>query len=73
MGQVGITLNGRTYRLHCGEGEEQRLNELADMVREKLDHLVEQFGQAGHDRLLLMAALLLADELLEARGKPSGD
>ena len=69
MGQVTITLNGRTYRLRCGEGEEQRLIELADMVRDKLTPLVREFGQAGDDRLLLMTALLMADELLDTRAR----
>ena len=69
MSQVTITLNGRTYRLACGAGDEPRLLELADMVREKLHGLVAQFGQAGDDRLLLMAALLIADELVDARAQ----
>ena len=67
MAQVTITLNGRTYRLQCGDGEEPRLIELADVVRGKLQVLVSEFGQAGDDRLLLMTALLIADELLETR------
>ncbi len=69
MGQIAITLNGRTYRLQCGAGEEERLTELADIVRDKLEALVQQHGQAGDDRLLLMASLLLADELLETRAR----
>ena len=71
MSQVTITLNGRTYRLACGEGEEARLLQLADMVRAKLADLIAQFGQAGDDRLLLMTALLIADELLDARTRLS--
>jgi cell division protein ZapA len=67
MGQVTVTLNGRSYRLRCGEDEEQRLFALADHVRGKLDGLVQEFGQAGDDRLLLMAALLISDELFDAR------
>lgn len=69
MGQVTVTLNGRAYRLSCGEGEEKRLLALADHVRDKLDLLVAQFGQAGNDRLMLMAALLIADELWDARAR----
>ena len=69
MSQVTITLNGRTYRLSCGEGEESRLIELADVVRTRLQSLVAEFGQAGDDRLLLMSALLIADELLDARSR----
>ncbi len=67
MGQVSVTLNGRTYRLRCEDGEEQRLFALAEHVREKVDQLVRDFGQIGDDRLLLMASLLVADELFEAR------
>ena len=62
MGQVTVTLNGRTYRLRCGDGEEQRLLALAEYVREKVDGLVREFGQIGEDRLLFMACLLLSDE-----------
>lgn len=67
MGQVSVTLNGRTYRLRCEDGEEQRLFALAEHVRGKLDGLVREFGQIGDDRLLLLSALLVTDELLDSR------
>ena len=67
MGQVAITLNGRTYRLRCGEGEENRLIELAAMVRRNVEALATEYNNVADDRLLLMAALLIADELLDAR------
>ncbi len=67
MGQVAVTLNGRTYKLRCGEGEEERLMQLAAHVRGQLETLTAEFGQAGDERLLLMAALLVADELFDAR------
>lgn len=63
MGQVTITLNGRTYSLACPDSEEERLHELVDHVRGKMDHLIGEFGQIGQDRLLLMSALLIADDL----------
>lgn len=69
MGQVTVTLNGRTYRLSCGEGEEQRLLTLAGHVRERVEALSTEFGHAGDDRLLLMAALLVTDELFDARDR----
>ena len=67
MGQVTVTLNGRSYRLECGDGEEERLRQLAAHVRERMDKLVAEFGQAGDERLALMAALLVTDELFDAR------
>ena len=67
MGQIAVVLNGRTYRLACGEGQEDRLRALADHLKAKVDTLAIEFGQVGEDRLLLMAALLVTDELFDAR------
>jgi cell division protein ZapA len=67
MGQVAITLNDRTYRLVCDDGEEDRLVDLAQIVKGKIDALRADVGHVGDERLMLMAALLIADELVEAR------
>ncbi len=67
MGQVAVNVNGRTYRFDCGDGEEARLNKLADFVRARIDSLTRQYGNVGSERLLLMAALLITDELMDAR------
>lgn len=69
MAEVAITLNGRTYRLECGDGEEEHLLALSEQVGDRLNKLQKQFGQIGDDRLLLMTALMIADELSEAHKK----
>jgi len=69
MAEVTITLNGRTYRLECGDGEEEHLLSLSDTVGDRLDGLKKQFGQVGDDRLLLMTALMIADDLSETKKK----
>jgi cell division protein ZapA len=69
MGQATITINGRTYRLKCGEGEEERVLALADIVRHRVDSLAGEFAAAGDGRLLLMTALMLADELMDAQAR----
>lgn len=69
MGQVTVTLNTKTYRLRCGDGEEQRLAELAEHVGQRIDQLASQFGQFGDERLLLMAALLITDDMLELKAR----
>ena len=69
MAEVTITLNGRSYRLECGDGEEEHLLSLSEMVGNRLEGLQKQFGQVGDDRLLLMTALMIADDLSEAQDK----
>ena len=67
LAQLTISLNGRSYRLACGDGEERRVRMLAEQLAAKVDKLAAEHGQIGEDRLLLMGALLLADELQDAR------
>ncbi len=67
MSQVSVSLNGRVYRLEAEPGDEQRLKALAEHVRLKFEQVTAEFGNAGADRLLFMAALLVADELWDAR------
>jgi cell division protein ZapA len=67
VGQATITINGRTYRLKCRDGEEERLLALADLVSRRVDSLAGEFAAAGDGRLLLMTALMLADELMDAQ------
>jgi cell division protein ZapA len=67
MGQVTVVLNGRTYRLECGEGEENHLSALAEYLGTHVEDMKRKFGQVGDDRLILMASLLITDELWELR------
>ena len=66
MADVTVTINGHHYVVACKDGEEKHLHFLADYVSKKVQSLVVSFGQVGEARLLLMAALFVADELSEA-------
>lgn len=67
MPQVSVTINGRSYPVACDVGEEQRIQELARAIDGKVASFARQVGQAGEGRLLVLAALVLADELAEAK------
>jgi cell division protein ZapA len=67
LAQVAISFNKRTYRFQCGEADAGRLEELANYLKSKLDDLMREHGAIGDERLMLMAALTLADELFDAR------
>ncbi len=69
MAQVSVTIDNRKYRLACNEGEEQRLELLAGVIDDKIGELRAAFGEIGDQRLVVMAALTIADNLAEARDK----
>lgn len=66
MPLVNVTVNDRTYSITCDEGEEEHLRELAAHVDSKVKELTESIGQAGQQRLILMAALVIADSQFES-------
>jgi cell division protein ZapA len=67
MGQVNVQVGGRSYSVACRDGEEDRLQRLAAHIDRKVDDLTGALGQLSEPRLLLMAGLLIADELFELR------
>jgi cell division protein ZapA len=72
MPLVNVMVNSRAYTIACDDGEEEHLKELAAHVDRKVRELLESVGQVGDQRLLLMAAVLITDELFEARGHIEG-
>jgi cell division protein ZapA len=73
MAQVSVTIDGRKYRLACNEGEEARLESLAGMIDEKIGEMRVAFGEIGDQRLVIMAALTIADNLGEARDQAAAE
>ena len=69
MAQVDVSVNGQSYRIACEDGQEDRLVDLAAMVDGKVLDLVNQIGQVGSNRLLVMAALIIADELVDLKNE----
>ena len=67
MAQVNIEVNGRSYQVGCEDGQEAHLRELAAIIDTQVRQVSADVGQLGETRLMLMSALLMADELSEAR------
>ncbi|MBS0481016.1 MAG: cell division protein ZapA [Proteobacteria bacterium] len=71
MSNLTLQIGGRAYTVACAEGEEAHVSALGRMIAGK----VEQIGTGQSEaRQLLFAALILADELHEARSRtaPAG-
>lgn len=67
MAQVDITINGRNYKVACDDGQEEHLSSLGSFVNGRVKELTDAVGQIGDSRLLVMACLLISDELGEAQ------
>jgi cell division protein ZapA len=66
MGQISLTVNGRPFAVTCDDGQEARIRRLGQYVDAKVGEFVGSLGQIGEARLLLLAALVIADELADA-------
>ena len=69
MPQVNVTINGRQYRMACDEGQQQQLLALCDDLNRRIADFTGKFGGMGDARLILMAALSVADELADMQDR----
>lgn len=67
MAQVTVRINGYAYTVGCQDGEEEHLLAMADEVERRIDSIKGAAGPSGESRMLVMAALLMADDLFEMR------
>jgi cell division protein ZapA len=72
MPQVNVTIHNRPYQIACEDGEEAHDRKLADYIDRRVTDLAQKSGVPGpagqitEARLLVMASLLIADELGDA-------
>src|ERR1700761_2092828 len=69
MPQVTLRINGYAYTLGCQEGEEAHLEAMGAEVSRRIDGVRLAAGPSGEARMLVMAALLMADDIFELRAK----
>ncbi|MCQ4158455.1 cell division protein ZapA [Roseomonas sp. GC11] len=67
MGQVTVRVGGYTHPVSCEDGQEAHLIALAAEVDRRVSSIRAMGGQFGESRLLLLASLLLADEIHDLR------
>lgn len=63
MPTLPLSIHGQTYRIACDEGQEAHLERLGAYLNERCEQLAGSVGHIKEDLLLVMAALLIADEL----------
>jgi cell division protein ZapA len=72
MADVELSIGGRSYSIACRDGGEAHLRTLAAHVDKKAQEAASAVGGMNEARQLLFAALLIADELTEAKTEVSG-
>lgn len=71
MAQINVTINGRSFRMACDDGEEERLHALAARFDGWIGDLRGAFGEIGDQRLTVMAGIMATDHLVELEKKVS--
>jgi len=66
MAQLTIHVNSKPYVVGCDDGEEPHLRSLAALIDAKVKAVGADAVQLGETRLMLLGALVLADELSAA-------
>jgi len=69
MAQVTLRINGYAYTIGCKDGEERHLEAMGAEVNRRIDGVRSAAGPSGEARMLVMAALLMADDLFELRSQ----
>ncbi len=64
MAQLTIKINGYAYTVGCEDGQEAHLQDMAAQIQQRVDSIKALGGNpSGEGKLLVLAALLMADEL----------
>lgn len=66
MSEVTLRIGGKSYKVNCADGEEPRLAQLGSMIDAKFKQMEGSLAPTEAQNLLF-AAILLADELHDAR------
>ena len=72
MGQISLTIAGRSHQVGCRDGEEPKLRALGAML-ERHAASVQHASGGSSERTLLYIALILADQLSEREAAPAPD
>lgn len=67
MAEVSVAIHGKTYGIACDDGQERRVMELARYVDMRLKEIAGAGAATNESHLLVLTALVLADEIFDAR------
>jgi cell division protein ZapA len=69
MAQVTLRINGYAYTIGCKDGEEKHLEAMGAEVSRRVEGVRAAAGPSGEARMLVMAAILMADDIFDLRSR----
>lgn len=72
MAEVTLSINGRPYKIGCDEGQEDRVMELGSYINNTVSQISSAGAATNDSHLLVLASLVMADELFESRINGNG-
>ncbi len=70
MAEVSVTIHGKVYGIACDDGQERRVQELGKYVDMRLREIAGSGAATNESHLLVLTALVLADEIFDIKMTP---
>ncbi len=67
MAEVNLSINGKNYGIACDDGQERRIRDLGYYVDQRMREISQAGAANNESHLLVLTALLLADEIFDLR------
>lgn len=67
MGEVNLSIHGKSYGIACDDGQEGRVADLGRYVDVRLREIAASGAASSDAHLLVLTALMMADEIYEMR------
>ncbi len=65
MAQVAVVINGKEYSLACDDGQQERIRAAGALLSAGVGELSTQMGRVNDLNLVIMASVMLADDLIQ--------
>ncbi len=72
MAEVQLNINNKTYPILCEDGQEQRIEQLAAYIDQRVRDIASSGAASSDNHLLVLTALILTDEVFELRDQAQG-
>ncbi len=71
MAEVNLNINGRNYGIACDAGQEKRVKDLGYYIDQRIKEISRAGAASNDSHLLILTALMLADEIFDLRDEMS--